>query len=257
MQRNFKLIFNGFLFFFILLDILFLTFLTIDFVFNLKPALINLIFFDILVSVLIVFNILLTLKNEANKKEFMIKNWTDILAVLPLAYIVTVIFPNTFWLVIILFIIRILALIIYLSKIRAIIRFTRKTKLDYATFILLTTLVFGSLFFFWVESPVNPQANSLDNSFFFMIVTMSTVGYGNIVPYTWLGRLIAIVAIIVGLGYTGWVTAAIATSLIEQLRRESKENTKKQSRMMEDVLIKLDKIEDELEEIKNNKVEKK
>jgi voltage-gated potassium channel len=256
MQRDLKLIFNALLFVSIFLDIVFLIFITLDFVLNLKPSILGFIRFDLVVSALIIFHASLGIIREKNKIPYLEKNWIDIFAMLPLAYIVILIFSNSYYIVVLLVLIRIYALFNYMMKIRTIIKFTQKTKLDYATFVLLVTLIFGSIFFFLVESPVNPQASTLDNSLFFMFVTMSTVGYGNIVPYTGIGKIIAVVGIIVGLAYTGWVTAAIATSLIEQLRKERKSETEKQSESLENILKKLeklDKIENELEEIKKIK----
>lgn len=172
---------------------------------------------------------------------------------IPFAYLIIIISPYIHFLVAVLLLIRIYALFKYAMKIKSVLKFTEKTRLDYATFILISTFVFGSLLFFWVESPVNPHASTLDDAAYFMIVTMSTVGYGNIVPYTGAGRLISVIAIIVGVGYAGWVTAAIATSLIEQLREERKKETEKEAKSMEIILNKLDKIERELEEIKSKK----
>lgn len=253
MQRNFKVIFNALLFVSILIDILILIFLTLDFALILKPSIISLVKFDVFVSILIIFQSVLWIRKQEDKKQYLAKNWILIFAMIPLAYIVLIVFPNTYILVIILFLVRIYALFRYSMKIKDIIRITEKTKLDYATFVLIGTFVFGSLLFFFVESPVNPNAATLDDSAYFMIVTMSTVGYGNIVPYTGIGRLISVMAIIVGVGYAGWVTAAIATSLIEQLREERKKETEKEFKSMEMILNKLDKIEKELEEIKSQK----
>ncbi|MGZ7136231.1 MAG: ion channel, partial [Methanobacterium sp.] len=173
--------------------------------------------------------------------------------IIPVAYLGILIFHNNYLLIIILFLLRIYALYRYMLKIREIIKFTRKTKLDSATFVLLFTLIFGSLIFYLVESPINPSASTYDNSLFFMIVTMSTVGYGNIVPYTGIGKIIAIIAIVVGLGYTGWVTAAIASSLVEEFRKKSKETISETEKSLSTILKKLDKIEKELEEIKKEK----
>lgn len=252
MQRNFKLIFNALLFIFIFVDIIILIFLTLDFAFNLSPS-IGMIRLDLFASLLIVIHAALRITVQENKYQYITKNWFDIFAIVPLAYIVILIFPNTYLIVILLFLVRIYALYKYMLKIRSIIGFTRKTKLDYATFILLLTLIFGSIIFFWAESPVNPQASTLDNSVFFMIVTMSTVGYGNVVPYTGLGKLIAVTAIVVGLGYTGWVTAAIASSLVEEFRKKSKKDISEQKKSLSNILEKLDKIEKELAEMKNRK----
>lgn len=253
MQRNFKLIFNALLFIFILVDILILIFLTMDFVFNLRPTMPNLIIFDLLVSFLICINTFFILNKQKNAREYLSKNWMDIFAIVPLAYIIILIFPNTYIIIILMFLVRIFALYKYLLKIKSIIRITRKTKLDYATFILLATLIFGSLFFFWVESPVNPTASTLDSSVFFLIVSMTTVGYGNTVPITKIGQIIAIIAIVIGIGYTGWVTAAMASSLVHELRKERDEKMDKQNKVMENILQKLDKIERELDEIKKEK----
>ncbi len=255
MQRNFKLIFNALIFVSIIIDILILIFLTLDFTLSLKPVIINLIKFDIIVSLLITFQSIIWIQKQNDKKQYLRKNWFDIFAMVPIAYLIFLISPNMRFIVVILFLIRIYALFKYAMKIKSILKFTKKTRLDYATFILIGTFVFGSLLFFWVESPVNPQAATLDDSAYFMIVTMSTVGYGNIVPYTGIGKLISVIAIIVGVGYTGWVTAAIATSLIEQLREERKKETEKEIKSMEMILNKLNKIEKELKELKSQKNE--
>ncbi len=255
MQRNFKVIYNALLFVSIIIDILVLIFLTLDFALGLNPSIINLVRFDLIVSILIIFQSISWIKKQENKKQYLAKNWNNIFAMIPLAFIVLLIHPNNYLLIIIFLLARIYALIKYSMKIKDIITITEKTKLDYATFVLIGTFVFGSLLFFWVESPVNPQAATLDDSAYFMIVTMSTVGYGNIIPYTGIGRLISVIAIIVGVGYAGWVTAAIATSLIEQLREERKKETEKETKSIEMILNKLDKIEKELEEIKSQKKE--
>lgn len=250
MQRNFKLIFNALLFIFILIDMLILIFLTMDFILNLRPTMPNLILFDILVSVLVCINTLFILNKQKNAREYLSKNWMDIFAIVPLAYIIILIFPSTYIIIIALFLVRIFALYKYLLKIKSIIRITRKTKLDYATFILLATLIFGSILFFWVESPVNPTASTLDSSVFFLIVSMTTVGYGNTVPITKIGQIIAVTAIVIGIGYTGWVTAAMASSLVHELRKERDKQVEKQNKTMENILQKLDKIEREINEIK-------
>jgi len=253
MQRNFKLIFNALLFISILIDILILIFLALDFALSIKPVIISLINFDIIVSLLIILQSARWIRKQDNKWKYLTKNWIYIPAMIPFAYIIIIISPYMHYLVAILLLFRIYALFKYAMRIKDIIYITEKTRLDYATFILVGTFVFGSLLFFWVESPVNPQASTLDDAAYFMIVTMSTVGYGNIVPYTGIGRFISVIAIIVGVGYAGWVTAAIATSLIGQLRDERKKESEKEVKSMELILNKLDKIEKELEELKSQK----
>jgi voltage-gated potassium channel len=235
------------------MDILILIFLALDFALSLKPVILSLVNFDIIVSLLIILQSAQWIKKQEHKKRYLAKNWIYIPAMIPFAYLIILLSPHMHYLVVILLLFRIYALFKYAMKIKDIIHITEKTRLDYATFVLVGTFVFGSLLFFWVESPVNPQASTLDDAAYFMIVTMSTVGYGNIVPYTGIGRFISVIAIIVGVGYAGWVTAAIATSLIEQLREERKTESEKEVKSMEIILDKLGKIEKELEELKSQK----
>lgn len=250
MDRNFKLIFNGLLLISIVFNILILILLVLDFALNFKPSILSIVRFDLFVSFLIIFRTIFRLKNEKNKSQFLSKNWIDVLVIIPLAYLAILVSPNAYLLVIVLLLVRIYALFKYMIEIRDVIRLTRKTKLDYATVILLTTLIFGSILFYLVESPVNPTASTLDNSMFFMIVSMTTVGYGNTVPVTRIGQLIAVTAIVVGVAYTGWVTAAMASSLIEDFRKKRKIEIEKTNEAIEKIIEKLDKIENELEEIK-------
>jgi voltage-gated potassium channel Kch len=62
------------------------------------------------------------------------------------------------------------------------------------------------------------------DALFFSVVTISTVGYGDMVPQTVTGRLLAVVYIILGIG----VFVAAATALGEQLLRRARELDSKQ-----------------------------
>lgn len=57
------------------------------------------------------------------------------------------------------------------------------------------------------------------DALFFAVVTISTVGYGDMVPQTSVGRLLTVVYIVLGIG----VFVATATALGEQLLRRARE----------------------------------
>lgn len=59
---------------------------------------------------------------------------------------------------------------------------------------LLTIIVGGTVFFRWAEGW------SWLDSYFFTVVTLSTVGYGNLVPQTDIGKIGTTVFILMGLG---------------------------------------------------------
>lgn len=92
---------------------------------------------------------------------------------------------------------------------------SRPKILIFMTFILVIVCIFGSLMYL-VEGATNEQFDSIPRSMYWAIVTMTTVGYGDISPSTNLGQFIS--AIIMLLGYaviavpTGIVSSEISKS---------------------------------------------
>ncbi|HEX3012718.1 MAG TPA: ion channel [Methanobacterium sp.] len=220
MERNFKLSFNGLLSFLILINSLIIIILGWYFALNLKLPMLSMIIVDLLVSFLIIIHITYKLSKERTKTHYICHNWIDILAIIPIAYITILIFPNAYLIIILLFLVRIYALFKYVIKLMDIEKLNREMKLNHALFVLLSTLIFGYMIFFLVESPVNHTiASTLDSSLFFIIISMTTAGYGNTVHITHIGQLIAVTTIIVEVSHTSRVTAAMASSRIEKTKR--------------------------------------
>ena len=80
--------------------------------------------------------------------------------------------------------------------------------------VVLVILLGGAVGFDFVETGANPNIHNFGDGLWWALVTMTTVGYGDIVPITPLGRLIGAVLMITGIGTLGISTAAIATYLI-------------------------------------------
>jgi len=64
--------------------------------------------------------------------------------------------------------------------------------------ILIIFFVSSGLFYF-AESPVNPQIQNFGDAFYFTVVALSTVGFGDIVPVSGAGRLVTVLMIISGI----------------------------------------------------------
>ena len=60
------------------------------------------------------------------------------------------------------------------------------------------------------------------NAFWWSIVTMTTVGYGDITPLTFAGRAIGAVTMLFGIGILGMFTATIASIFVERKLRENR-----------------------------------
>src|SRR5579863_6551779 len=81
--------------------------------------------------------------------------------------------------------------------------------------------LFGFVVIEWAEPAGNP-IRSLGTYTYFFIVTVSTVGYGDVVPVTTAGRLTAGVIAIGGIGAAAVALGKIFTSLGEYVRRREK-----------------------------------
>ena len=143
--------------------------------------------------------------------------WFFFVAIIPLTFICFNIFHLFNYTIIIglIGIFRIYALyrvlLIGSSRVR---KYPSKTKLDYATIVLFLVLIIGSYLFFIAEHAVNPEVSTYESAMWYSIVSMTTVGYGDIVPITAIGRIIGVIIILTGMGYVSLVTATLAYSFI-------------------------------------------
>jgi len=94
------------------------------------------------------------------------------------------------------------------------LRKSRPKILSFLLFVILTSIVLGSIMHV-VEGQDN-GFETLPDSIYWAIVTLTTVGYGDVVPVTVLGKIISSLIMILGYGIiavpTGIVSAEIATA---------------------------------------------
>ena len=79
-------------------------------------------------------------------------------------------------------------------------------------------LLGGSLGFFYVEQGVNPHMDTYADSLWWALVTVTTIGYGDIYPVTNAGRLVASMMMIVGIGCVSILTGTIASNLLKDCK---------------------------------------
>ncbi len=131
----------------------------------------------------------------------------DLAAILPTLIIMAL--PASFFVYDIRFIQILRVLTVF--RIFRFLRFVSKSHMLFGTIsqgkINIARLVFGIIIFFFVysgifyfvESPLNPKVNNFGDAFYFIVVAVSTVGFGDIVPVTGIGKLVTVVMIISGI----------------------------------------------------------
>lgn len=127
----------------------------------------------------------------------------DLLAILP-TYLNLVVFGTRYLLVVRLFrvlrIFRILKLGQYTKEagvLRAALYASQRKIVVFLCFVLTLVVIIGSLMYL-IEGPANSGFTSIPQSVYWAIVTLTTVGYGDISPQTPLGQFLASIVMILG-----------------------------------------------------------
>jgi voltage-gated potassium channel len=97
-----------------------------------------------------------------------------------------------------------------------------KKRLILIAVVALISFAVTGLLFYYLEAGQNPQVMSFFDVFWWWVVTSTTLGYGDIVPVTGAGRIVAIFAIVVGFFIYTNLVAIIAESVHSLLDRHVK-----------------------------------
>ena len=101
--------------------------------------------------------------------------------------------------------------------------------------LIICIISFGYIFYL-----AEPQIKTFGDGIWWALVTITTVGYGDITPLTTLGRFVAGTLMFVGLGLIATVTAIVSAKFISNYVDHHTND---------DVLEKLEELEDEIEKI--------
>ena len=106
---------------------------------------------------------------------------------------------------------------------------------------ILATIIVSVTFFGFLFYISEPQIKSFGDGMWLALVTITTVGYGDIELATTLGRFVASALMFVGLGLIASVTAIISVKFIQNFVDHHTND---------DVLEKLDEMQKDLDELK-------
>jgi voltage-gated potassium channel len=88
--------------------------------------------------------------------------------------------------------------------------------------LFLMVLLLGSVAEYFLERDVQPATfGSVPSALWWAVVTLTTTGYGDVVPVTPLGRVVAAMVMISGLGVFGLWTGILATGFAAETRRDN------------------------------------
>lgn len=82
----------------------------------------------------------------------------------------------------------------------------------YSLGLCLLILLIGGIGFWWLE----PGIHTLQDGLWLAFTTAATVGYGDLVPRTSVGRAFSVLVVLLGLAVLSLVTASLAALFVEQ-----------------------------------------
>ena len=114
--------------------------------------------------------------------------------------------------------------------------FNNKRLRTVLSLILFFIVLFGFIFFI-----TEPDVKSFSDGLWWALVTITTVGYGDITPLTSIGRLVASALMFLGLGLIASLTAVVSVKFIQSFVDHHTND---------DVLEKLEEMQKDIDEIK-------
>lgn len=161
-----------------------------------------------------------------NRKKYIFSFYgiIDLLAILP--SFISVFIKGTHYLTIIrslrlLRIFRIFKLTQFLNE-SSFLAYSLKTGLHkilvFMYFVIIMVIILGSLMYV-IEGNVNPSFSDIPKSIYWAVVTITTVGYGDITPITVPGQLLATTVMLLGYAIIAVPTGILSTEMIKNHRK--------------------------------------
>ena len=148
---------------------------------------------------------------------------------------------------------RLLKLTRYFVSLQILLRVIEREKGSFQAviFILLIMIVMAAAGIYVVESNAQPTVfSSIPASMWWAVVTLTTVGYGDVTPITPLGRFLGALITILGVGLAALPAGILANGLANELEQRKQQLEAKFRELLNSSEIDLAKDEDKIETIR-------
>lgn len=222
---------------------------------TLKPSTLNMLsIVCLIISISLLILFIWSVFQVKDKKRYILGHWYLFLSFIPIYFLaIHLNLLNEIVIIKVLNILKIISLYLFARKFTIdVIRYQKKTRLVYAITLFLLVLTICSLVFFYAERGVNPEVLTFEDSLWFVLQTITTVGYGDIIPITEVGKITGVISMLSALILTSIVTSVATFSLIEKFRRGTREVAHRNRAKMEEISNTLVEITGRLEKIEKN-----
>ena len=204
LYKNHK--FNIFLSILILIDLILITLTLISDVGT--NIYYSIIVFDTVICLILIFDFIYRMMDSDDKKHFFLKNWTELIAAIPFDLIMfPLVLSNTQYLRLLKVLKFIKVIALFSQFFETLDFFLKKTHLDEIFGVTLLVVLASTLGLYLFD----PSINNLFDSLWFVLSTITTVGYGDVLPQSSIGKMIGLITLIIGVLIFSTITGAMAT----------------------------------------------
>ncbi|MBR4448182.1 ion transporter [Methanobrevibacter sp.] len=196
----------------------------------------NVFAFDLIVCVLLWIEFIYSYLHASNKKEYLKHNSISILGMLPIDFI----FFRALRLIKLIQLIKLFALARETEG--KISKFLKQTYLDKIIVAMIIFVFSITVLINIVDSNVNDILTAL----WYTIVSMTSTGYGDVIPATNLGKLIGMFAMVGGILIFASITAVISSLYMSRISKDNQDELKSKIDELNSEIEKLNKKIDDL-----------
>lgn len=214
------------------LDLIFTILLVVDILVILGSVLFNIgrpyvnfiLLFDTILCIVMIISFIIKYRNAKDKKEFFRRNWLDLLASFPVALLILPFLSSTLYTYNAIVLVRILRLILLLKVLSRFAEgFLEATSLDKFIAIFIVVILGSAL----VLYDLDPSITNVFDAIWFVFQTITTVGYGDVIPTSPLGKFMALILLVAGVLMFSIVTASFAYVFNDKVFKKENKNFNK------------------------------
>ena len=169
---------------------------------------------DLVIALLFLKDFIYEISVAKNKKLYFRQNWYLLIAAIPITEGVFQALRS----VQLLRLLRVVRLYARIKRLSIASEHISDKSTRYIFIALITTIVIftsASLFYLF-ESETNAQLNSFFDAIWWAVVTSTTVGYGDVLPITWQGRIVSMVLMFFGIGLLGTIAGLVGNYFLKE-----------------------------------------
>lgn len=196
--------------------------------------------FDFIICIILWVEFIYSYLHSENKKQYLRDNALSILGL----------FPLNFYFLRALRLIRLIQLIklfvLARDSERAYAKFLRRTYLDK---IILVAIVFIFLETILIRI-IDPNINDLTTALWYIVVSLTSTGYGDIVPANFSGKIIGMITMVGGILIFSSLTAVISSVYVSKISEDSNDDLNSK---IDDLTLEIKDLNEKIDELKNKK----